>query len=210
MSTCKRCGYKSNHISCPCTWVREGVPDIFKYACMDDTVLPDFMDMAFPLTLQGPPGIGKSHSAYALAKNITSDTREPIMGVNGTSVPQGLPSEIEQWKSKLKEAHVLIIDEFTEYFYDIINHRMENLMTTILTTNDSIDTVKNGRLYSRIYRGFTPLTGTDYRLTRKPDELYSIRAEEHGKWVVHNEHAILRKMGAKAKKLREARRLGSL
>jgi len=183
MSKCRYCRYDSPYIVCPCTWVRNGVPEAYKYACMDDTRLPDFIDSTYPITLQGPPGIGKTHSAYALAKYLTMevDSKPAIVSANPTDI-LGLPSANDEFMFGLRKAAILILDEFTDAFYGVINYRIERKMPTIMTTNQPLESVKNGRLYSRIHKGFMILTGADFRLSDKPGELFNERRDQWRLW----------------------------
>ena len=140
----------------------------------------------------GSTGTGKtmlaSHIAIRLIEeNLTTSIRyikfqrdflEEIKATYSDNANNSRYSEKEIFDLN-KNAEVLIIDEFgigktdsdwaSSKIYDLIDYRYENELTTIFTSNYSIDYFKNyysGRIYSRILEMTTRIefSGVDYRV----------------------------------------------
>lgn len=119
------------------------------------------------LVLNGPPGTGKTHAGVALLADFIRDDRTVRYAVVAELLDAMRASfratdgpTVEEIVRRERTADVLMLDDLgaeqqTEWaaaqLFQLVNHRYERGMTTIITTNiRSIDAPRD-RLWSRIY-----------------------------------------------------------
>jgi len=131
----------------------------------------------------GPSGTGKSHLAYGILSGLLA---QAVPGICGT-VPDILdmlrPRQAEQANSQerlhaLKSLDIVILDDLgaeretpwvTERLYVIINYRYNEILPTIITSNQELEDLEKlpgwGRIVSRLFEmcHLIRMDGRDYR-----------------------------------------------
>lgn len=139
------------------------------------------------LVLQGEPGTGKTHLAYAIAAQALADGRP----VYAHTVPDMLDLLRSSYKDDgyertlagLRQVEMLVLDDLGaehrtdwagETLYQVINDRYAHRLPLVLTTNN-LDGAATGRIASRLHEGVLAKDGWvklltlpcgDYRPTR--------------------------------------------
>ncbi len=145
------------------------------------------------LLLIGPPGIGKTHIAIAVLRQVVLekgvrglyyDTRSLLSTIRATYNPVTRTSEVDILRPVM-EAELLVLDDLgaerlTDWVEEtmnlIVNTRYNDRRPTIFTSNyedvpdsedlDSLQVRVGFRMYSRLHEmcEFLPYSGPDYRL----------------------------------------------
>lgn len=134
------------------------------------------------LLLRGGPGSGKTH----LAASIANDAVENGAHVLFTVVPDLLdhlratyaPSSSIQYDElfeQVRETHLLVLDDLgteaatpwaQEKLYQLVNHRYNNRLPTVITTNrrlDSLDERMRSRICDQALCRVVEISARDYR-----------------------------------------------
>lgn len=131
----------------------------------------------------GPPGTGKSHLAYGILSSLLAKGTPGICG----TVPEILdilrPNQeaqvsIQERLHALKTLDIVILDDLgaergtpwvTERLYVIINYRYNEVLPTIITSNQELEDLEKlpnwGRIVSRLFEmcHLIRMDGRDYR-----------------------------------------------
>ena len=140
--------------------IRKTIPDIQLFA-------KNYEKGGRGLYLYGPAGVGKTYSACAIAIELIKEDVE-IDFYNLLNLLQEMREKISRSENDyrflehLKKVEVLFIDDIgtekssdwvTEFLYNLINSRYENIKTTIFTSNLELDELADrvdDKLASRI------------------------------------------------------------
>lgn len=140
--------------------------------------------------LYGPAGVGKSHQAAVLMRNVMSEGVRQAEWVNVLSLLSTIRDSYGRSNYDERESEAAIVERYSKYewlcmddlgaekttdwtmqvLYLIINNRYENMLTTTFTSNVSLDelasNMEDDRLVSRITGMCRPIriTGGDRRL----------------------------------------------
>ncbi len=180
---CKKCGYETEFQTCECSWVAAKAPA--KYAL---AVCKDFqykMNLKKMVSLVGEPGVGKTHAAWAISKLFKyyfnkTDEIDIVYCQNVNKLPSALSATIEEHK----KSQILIIDEYADFIYPLMDYRYSHGLITICTMNKLSE---DDRTASRFGDGtIVGMTNASYRGTGKPEDLMKTRQMQYKrylKWV---------------------------
>lgn len=150
MNTCEKCGYEYDTITCPCDWYNDKYKG-YLYATIDDFNQNTICDIQNNLIddsttksilLYGPSGSGKTHMAIAIAKDLSVKYNLDYELIDPDTLSD-LPSTRDQQLAHFRKVKLLIIDEFNDSFFLLLNQRIRNGLCTICTTNINIDKFDN-------------------------------------------------------------------
>jgi DNA replication protein len=147
-TTCEECGYVYDTVTCPCGWYNKKFNG-YPYATIDDfnqdiinMVKSSLMDETTTRTvlLYGPSGSGKTHMAIACAKDICLRNGFSFdFDLIDPDTLSDLPSTRDQQLAHFRKVKLLIIDEFNDSFFLLLNYRIRHGLYTICTTNINIE-----------------------------------------------------------------------
>ena len=147
-------------------------------------------DLSGWLIVSGPCGTGKTHLAAAIANETLVKAGRTVMftvvpdlldHLRSTFDPTGGVTYDKRF-TDIREAFVLVLDDLgtenatpwaREKLYQIINHRYNQQLPTVITRNDSADGIDDrilSRMMDRDLSKHVVLTGDDYR--RRGDATY--------------------------------------
>ena len=135
------------------------------------------------LCIIGTPGTGKTHLAIAAARQISENYRRTVRFVTWNDLLQQIRESFQTREpvyEKYKTADLLVIDDWgktkdsewtAEIVFGLINYRYENMLPTILTSNNTYEelTKRMGEaVMSRISEtcDIIQMRGSNYRLRK--------------------------------------------
>lgn len=155
----------------------------------------EMVEKAQGLIMVGGIGTGKTFSAACIANHLIEQKTPVIMTsfVRLLDSMQSFKEQDETMISRLNKAKLLIIDDLgaergtdfaLEKVYSIIDSRYRKRLPLILTTNNSITTIKNetdiryARIYDRIFEMCYPMqfTGFSWRKSQAVKREQEMRA----------------------------------
>lgn len=148
------------------------------------------------LLLYGPTGTGKSFLAACIA-NALMDKSVPVLMTSIIKLTGIHPEELGETVRQMKRAHLLILDDLgaergtdfkLEQVYNIIDERCNNKKPMVVTTNLSMDQMKNAgdmrynRIWERVRSMCYPvrMDGESWRKRRTLEALERLRAMYEG------------------------------
>jgi energy-coupling factor transporter ATP-binding protein EcfA2 len=157
MKTCSDCGYEYELFTCQCSWKS---PTFHGYdlATIDDfdpeVVRAVVKDLTSSRTksvlLYGPPGNGKTHLAISITKYFENETGKSVAIIKPYQFSK-LPSEYDKQIKSATNVDLLIIDEFNNDCFGILNDRNQLGLPTICTSNAQLSSL-DGRFSWRLKR----------------------------------------------------------
>lgn len=103
------------------------------------------------LLMYGPPGTGKTFAAACIA-NALMERGIPVLVTSIVKLTSGYSDELQTILRKMKSARLLVLDDFgaerntdfkAEQIFDVIDTRYNSKRPMIITTNLTLDNIKN-------------------------------------------------------------------